>query len=68
MEETVVRDEAVKSLEKVANKLDASALLNQFLLMTQRLACSELFTSRISAINLIADLYPKFGTQKESIR
>ena len=29
MEETVVRDEAVKSLEKVANKLDASALLNQ---------------------------------------
>ena len=33
MEETVVRDEAVKSLEKVANKLDSSALLNQFLLM-----------------------------------
>jgi serine/threonine-protein phosphatase 2A regulatory subunit A len=68
VEETVVRDMAVKSLIKIGELMDHNTLLNTFLLLVLRLANGDLFTSRVSAIHLITALYTKFGSQKESVR
>ncbi len=57
MEETVVRDEAVKSLKKVANKLDASALLNQFLLMVLSPSLPQFFSNDFRPKDLLAPIF-----------
>jgi hypothetical protein len=64
----VVRNKAVESLIHIGNLMDHNTLLNTFLLLVLRLANGDSFTSKVSAIKLIVELYTKFGSQKESIR
>uniref|UniRef100_A0A7E4VWT4 Protein phosphatase PP2A regulatory subunit A n=1 Tax=Panagrellus redivivus TaxID=6233 RepID=A0A7E4VWT4_PANRE len=69
IEETVVRDKAVDSLRKIADKHSASALEEHFIPMILRLAAGDWFTSRTSACGLFAVAYPRANpAQKTELR
>lgn len=57
VEETIVRDKAVQSLNKVAEQLSAEHLLSHFVPLIRRLAQGDWFTSRISSCGLFAVAY-----------
>ena len=54
VEETVVREKAVESLNKVCSQLSPEHLLDNFIPLVRRLAGGDWFTSRISACGLFA--------------
>eukprot|EP01029_Cantina_marsupialis_P027955 TRINITY_DN774226_c0_g1_i1.p1 TRINITY_DN774226_c0_g1~~TRINITY_DN774226_c0_g1_i1.p1 ORF type:complete len:589 (+),score=208.68 TRINITY_DN774226_c0_g1_i1:93-1859(+) len=58
VEETVVRDEAVKSSCNVIKVLDPAIVNDSVIHMIQRLSKGDWFTSRVSACGLFADTYP----------
>jgi len=68
VEETVVRDAAVKSLQTLSGLLSDSEIQNTYIPMILRLANGEWFTSRVSAVNLMYAIYPRAGGLKEKIR
>jgi len=59
VEETVVRDKAVESLNKVADALSMEHLLKHFVPLIRRLVQGDWFTSRISACGLFAVAYAR---------
>uniref|UniRef100_A0A1I7XUN7 Protein phosphatase PP2A regulatory subunit A n=1 Tax=Heterorhabditis bacteriophora TaxID=37862 RepID=A0A1I7XUN7_HETBA len=59
VEETVVRDKAVESLRKIADKHSTAALEEHFIPMLKRLATGDWFTSRTSACGLFSVAYPR---------
>ncbi|MFH4983189.1 hypothetical protein AB6A40_009898 [Gnathostoma spinigerum] len=59
VEETVVRDKAVESLRKIADKHSPAALEEHFIPMVKRLATGDWFTSRTSACGLFSVCYPR---------
>ncbi|RCN40664.1 HEAT repeat protein [Ancylostoma caninum] len=59
VEETVVRDKAVESLRKIADKHSTAALEEYFIPMLKRLATGDWFTSRTSACGLFSVAYPR---------
>ncbi|KJH48794.1 HEAT repeat protein [Dictyocaulus viviparus] len=59
VEETVVRDKAVESLRKIADKHSTPALEDYFIPMLKRLATGDWFTSRTSACGLFSVAYPR---------
>ncbi|CAJ0928846.1 unnamed protein product, partial [Mesorhabditis belari] len=61
VEETVVRDKAVESLRKIAEKHSSAALEEHFIPMVKRLATGDWFTSRSSACGLFSVCYPRVG-------
>ena len=67
-EETVVRDEAVRSLEKISSRLnqdDNSGVLVPCIL---NLAQAESFTNKVSAINLMSAIFDRTGAHQEGLR
>jgi serine/threonine-protein phosphatase 2A regulatory subunit A len=68
VEETVVRDAAVKSFQTLSALMSDSDLQNAYIPMILRLASGEWFTSRVSAVNLMYAIYPRAGPIKEKIR
>jgi serine/threonine-protein phosphatase 2A regulatory subunit A len=68
IEETVVRDQAVKSLASVAELLPDSDIISIFAPMVLRLSNSEQFYSRVSACGLFSHAYPRSGSIKERLR
>jgi len=68
VEETVVRDAAVKSFQTLSGLMSDSDLQNSYIPMILRLASGEWFTSRVSAVNLMYAIYPRAGAIKEKIR
>lgn len=67
-DETVVREQAVKSLARIAEALANSDIQNIFVPMVVRLATMEALPSRLSSIALISICYSRSGTQKEAMR
>lgn len=67
-EETVVREQAVKSLSKIAEVLCNPDIQNSFVPMVTRLAGMEALPSRLSSIGLVAACYSRAGTHKEALR
>ena len=67
-DETVVREQAVKSLTKIAEVLSSTDIQGIFAPMVIRLATTEALPSRISSIGLITSAYKRGGAQKEKIR
>lgn len=63
IEETVVRDKAVESLAKIADKHSPAALEEHFIPMILRLAQGDWFTSRTSACGLFSVAYPRASPQ-----
>jgi hypothetical protein len=59
VEETVVRDKAVKSLRLLAPQHSTSELEKQFVPMVKRLAQGDWFTSRTSACDLVSVCYQR---------
>lgn len=59
IEETVVRDKAVDSLRKIADKHSPTALEEHFIPMILRLAGGDWFTSRTSACGLFSVAYQR---------
>lgn len=66
VEETVVRDRAVESLQKVAAVVPNAG--DVFVPLMKKLTEGDWFTSRVSACSLFASVYPKLadaGRKKE---
>ncbi|PIO77760.1 HEAT repeat protein [Teladorsagia circumcincta] len=59
VEETIVRDKAIGSLRKLADKHSTAALEEYFIPMLRRLATGDWFTSRTSACGLFSVAYPR---------
>eukprot|EP01016_Furgasonia_blochmanni_P041612 TRINITY_DN542_c0_g1_i13.p1 TRINITY_DN542_c0_g1~~TRINITY_DN542_c0_g1_i13.p1 ORF type:complete len:580 (+),score=152.85 TRINITY_DN542_c0_g1_i13:214-1953(+) len=68
VEETVVRDQAIKSLLSLTANINEADLHNQYLPMILRMAGGEWFTSRVSAVNLMPVIYPRAADKKDKIR
>lgn len=68
MEETVVRDRAVASLNLISKSLTDMEIQNNYVPMVLRLATHEWFTGRVSAVNLIHTVYSRTGPQKDKLR
>lgn len=56
-DDSVVRDKAVESLRKVGSMLSASHLKDNYLPLLKRQRKGDLFSMRISACHLYADVY-----------
>jgi len=67
-DETVVREEATKSLTLICDALDDDEIQNIFCPIITRLAGAEWFTGRVSACSLFERAYPRAGAQKERLR
>ena len=67
-DETVVREQAVKSLSKIAECLSASDIQEIYAPMVIRLSTTEALPSRISSIWLMIACYKNAGNQKEKPR
>lgn len=68
VDETVVREQAVKSLSKISESLTAIDMQNIFAQMVIRLSTTESLPSRVSSIGLLTPCYKRAGTQKEKLR
>ncbi|CAD8185440.1 unnamed protein product [Paramecium octaurelia] len=68
-DETVVREQAVKSISVVCQFLSDLEIVNVIVPMWLRLAQNDtIFTCRISAVNLMSPIYARAGTQQENMR
>ncbi len=68
-EETVVRDQAVKSIINILNNSNDAEVTNHFVPLLNRLSSNSLnFTCRLSAVTLITKVYPRAGTFKDRLR
>jgi serine/threonine-protein phosphatase 2A regulatory subunit A len=67
-DETVVRDQASKSLSEIAKALTDAEVQNTFAPLVIKLAQSEWFTGRISSTHLFTSCYTHSGPQKEKLR
>ncbi len=63
VEETVVRDKAVESLNTVIHGLDGNDTVEHVVPIIQRLSTGDWFTSRVSACGLFMATYSKLGAQ-----
>jgi len=62
VEETIVREKAVSSLNKVAEQLSDAHVVEYFVPLIRRLAQGDWFTSRISACGLFSVCYGRLST------
>ena len=67
-DETVVREQATKSLTKICISLPDEDLQNIFCPLVIRLAQAEWFTGRVSACSLFYHAYARSNAQKERLR
>ena len=67
-EETVVREEAVRSLDKISSNLNQDDNLGIIVPCIMDLSASEYFTHKVSAINLMSCIFDRAGSQQESLR
>ena len=66
--ETVVREQATESLNKIVLKLSDAEIQNDYAPLVIKLASGEWFTSRQSSVNLFKNCYQKSGTNKDKLR
>ncbi len=67
-DETVVREQAARSLISICEVLSDAEIQNVFTPMVIRLAQAEWFTGRVSSCSLFYHAYPRSGAQKERLR
>ena len=68
VEETVVREQATRSIVRIASGLSDAEVGSVLAPMVLRLAQGERFSSKVSAVNLMAAAYPRAGQLKEKLR
>ena len=67
-DETVVREQATKSLVAICDSLSDSEVQNIFAPLVLRLSQGEWFTGRVSACHLFNACYSKSGPLKDKLR
>ena len=67
-DETVVREQAIKSLTVISAELSDQEMQNVFCPLVIRLAQAEFFTGRVSSCGLFFHAYPRSNAQKERLR
>lgn len=67
-EETIVRDQACKSLILISNSLTEEDVVATIVPAILRLAEANWFTNKIAALDLICSLYEKTGEYKSTLR
>lgn len=67
-DETVVREQATKSLTTISKSLSNDEMQNVFCPLVIRLAQTEWFTGRVSACSLFYHAYSRANAQKERLR
>ncbi|EGR34046.1 protein phosphatase 2 regulatory subunit A, alpha isoform, putative [Ichthyophthirius multifiliis] len=68
-EETVVREQAVKSMINIANSFNDNEVQNLYIPLIIRLAINDQnFTCRVSSVHLMCTIYPRAGAYKDKIR
>ncbi|OMJ90390.1 hypothetical protein SteCoe_7309 [Stentor coeruleus] len=68
LDETVVRDQSVKTLNDISKTLSDNDMINIFIPIVMKLSAAENFSSRVSACGLFASAYPRAGAMKEKLR
>jgi len=68
VDETVVREQASKSLVTISKALSDAEIQNIFAPLVIRLAQGEWFTGRVSSCALFSAAYPRATAQKEKLR
>ena len=68
VDETVVREEASKSMSSIAEYLNEMEIQNVFAPLLMKLAQSEWFTGRVTACSLFRACYAKAGPLKDRLR
>lgn len=68
VDETVVREQATKSLTTIAKALSDAEIQNSFAPMVIKLAQGEWFTGRVSSCALFYPAYQRSNNQKEKLR
>mmetsp|Transcript_30059 Transcript_30059/g.40710 ORF Transcript_30059/g.40710 Transcript_30059/m.40710 type:complete len:539 (+) Transcript_30059:52-1668(+) len=68
MDETVVREQAAKSLTTISEQLSDAEMQNVFAPLVIRLAQGEWFTGRVSSCHLFYPAYSRSNAQKEKLR
>jgi len=58
-DDSVVRDKAIESLKKVTEFLDPIAINTKYFALCKRLRKGDIFSMRIAASALYANIYPK---------
>ncbi|OMJ69527.1 hypothetical protein SteCoe_32720 [Stentor coeruleus] len=68
LDETVVREQAVKTLNSISSSLSDADVSNLLIPIVLKLANAENFSARISACSLFTAAYPRAGALKEKLR
>jgi len=68
MDETLVREEAVRSLVSLAEVMNDNEVVTIFAPLVVRLSEQEKFSSKMAASALVAAAYPRAGALKEKLR
>jgi serine/threonine-protein phosphatase 2A regulatory subunit A len=67
-DETVVREQSIRSLTTISKDLSDSEMQNVFCPLVIRMAQAEFFTGRVSSAGLFFHAYPRANAQKERLR
>jgi serine/threonine-protein phosphatase 2A regulatory subunit A len=68
VDETVVREQAVKSLINISGELSDAEMQNVFCALVIRLAQAEWFTGRVSSISLFQCAFPRSNANRDRLR
>jgi serine/threonine-protein phosphatase 2A regulatory subunit A len=68
MDETLVREEAVRSLASLAEAMSDNEVITLFAPLVVRLSEQDKFSSKMAASALVAAAYPRAGPLKEKLR
>ena len=67
-DETVVREQSIRSLTEISKQLTDAEMQNVFCPLVIRMAQAEFFTGRVSSCGLFFHAYPRSNAQKERLR
>lgn len=65
-DDSVVREKAVESLKSIGLKLSPSAVYSDYLPMVKRMRKGDLFSMRISACFLYAQIYERLDSERRA--
>ena len=66
-DDSVVREKAIESLNKVAALISDSAVHNEYMELVKRQKKGDLFSMRISACQLYANIYRRLNEEKRAV-
>jgi serine/threonine-protein phosphatase 2A regulatory subunit A len=62
-DDSQVREKAIQALRKISNVLNSQTITNVYLALIKRLKKGDVFSMRIAASQLYADIYARLGEE-----